>query len=113
MTTVVIKQPGDVLDFPAGADKSAGDVEELATFIGVWLEDVTSGNNGPLLVKNAVVNLAKETGVVFTPGDVLYWDATNNRLDKTDTNIPAGIAAAAAATGDTEAKILLVPGIAG
>jgi len=98
-----------VVNYTAGANKTAGDVEELADCIGVWLDTTASGGLGPLLLMGEVV-LAKEAGVAFTLGDKLYWDTTNNNLDKTKTNTPCGIATADAASADTTARVLLIPG---
>ncbi len=84
----------------------AGDVLELADSIQVYNESGDSGDRVPAIWFGHV-KLAKETGVAFTAGDQLYWDAANNRLDKTDTNIPAGKAAQDAASGADEAEVFL------
>jgi len=98
-----------VINHLAGAAKTSGLVEELADCIGVWLDDVANGAYGPLLLMGEVT-LAKEAGVAFAVGDKLYWDATNDNLDKTKTNIPCGICTLVAASADTTARVLLVPG---
>lgn len=101
-------QPGDVIDYTAGADIANGAVVEFADCIGVALKAIANGATGPVGLEGVYL-LAKETGVAFSVGDKLYWDASNDRLDKTNTNIPAGIAVAAAASGDTTARVKLHP----
>lgn len=109
--TTVVSQVGQTMDVTAGAAKSAGDVEEFANSIGVWLADTENAAAGAVLMEG-VVTLAKETGVAFSQGDMLYWDAANDRLDKTATNIPAGLCWADAASGDTTASVKLNSGAA-
>lgn len=89
-----------------GTAVSGGDVFEGANSIFVWNDDYAA--NGPgAYIWFGCVEIAKETGVAFTKGDQLYWDATNDNLDKTITNIPAGICAEDAASGATVAKVFL------
>lgn len=102
-------QTGTTINVVAGGTITKGTVLEGAAGIGVWMQDVASGATGAVLI-DGVVELAKETGVAFTPLDLLYWDATNDRLDKTNTNIPAGLAAAPAGTNDTTARVKLNSG---
>lgn len=89
-----------------GSAIAAGTVIEMGAMIGVALGDIANGATGMIAV-DEVWELSKETGVAFTIGDQLYWDADNNRLDKTNTNIPCGKAAANAASDATTAQVLL------
>lgn len=89
-----------------GSAIAKGTVIEFAAMIGIALGDIANGSTGEIAV-DEVWTLAKETGVAFTLGDQLYWDATNDRLDKTNTNIPCGIAAADAGSAATTAQVLL------
>ncbi len=100
--------PGRTMPYTNGGGSTiaAGTVIELADMIAVALGDIAVGATGELAV-GEVWTLAKESGVAFTQGDQLYWDATNDNLDKTNTNIPAGKAYADAASGDTTAKVIL------
>jgi len=102
---------GNVITITAGGTVSAGDVFEGVDHIGVYMEDAVSGDAVGLGIAGEWL-MAKETGVAFAVGDRLYWDATNNRLDKTATNIPAGIATATAASGDTTARCKINAGAA-
>lgn len=85
---------------------TAASVQELAGGIYIWADNYKAGQPGAYIWFGAV-KLAKETGVAFTKGDQLYWDATNNNLDKTNTNTPCGLAAEDAASGDTTAVVFL------
>ena len=99
---------GKVMPYTNGTGSaiSKGTVIELAAMIGVALGDIANGATGELAISE-VWQLAKETSLVITQGDKVYWDATNNRVDKTDTNIPCGLAFASATTDATTVQVLL------
>ena len=99
-------QRGDVIDYTLTGTVAAGGVIEFADSIGVALVGGVSGDVVAVAL-GEVFELAKETGVAFAVGDFLYWDASNDNLDKTGTNIPAGLCVEAAASGATTAKVLL------
>ncbi len=101
---------GDTMNITASGAKVAGEVHEMAACIGVWENDAADGAVGAVGVTGRR-RLAKEPGVAFTAGDALYWDAVNDRLDKTDTNIPAGVAFADAGSAATAAVVLLGHGL--
>lgn len=90
---------------------TAKTVAELNDCIGIYLATVSTGEDVAVALM-CEVELDKESGVAFAVGDKLYWDATNDRLDKTNTNIPAGVATRAAASADVRASVQLVPGLA-
>lgn len=100
---------GKVITVTAGGTISKGDVAEFADSIGVYLEDAVSGDAVAVALAGEAL-LAKEAPLVITVGDKVYWDATNDNIDKTNTNIPAGIAAASAASADTVVRVLLNAG---
>jgi len=108
--TTAYRGVGDIINVTAGAAKSSGDVEEFADCVGVWMADTANGAIGAVAIQGEFT-LAKEAPLVISQGDILYWDATNDNLDKTNTNIPAGIATADAASADTTCSVLLNPGI--
>lgn len=89
-----------------GSTISKGTVVEFTAMIGVALGDIANGSSGEVAVSE-VWQLAKEAPLVITQGDQLYWDATNDKVDKTDTNIPCGKAAASAASAATTVQVLL------
>lgn len=98
---------GETMIITAGATLAAGAVHAMAGGIGVAVEDIANGAQGAVYVRGAF-RLPKATGAAWTPGDILYWDTTPGELTKTATaNGPAGIAYAAAASGDTTGVCLL------
>ncbi len=101
---------GSFMNITASGAKVAGEVHEMAACIGVWENDTADGAVGAVGITGGR-RLAKEPGVAFTAGDALYWDAVNDRLDKTDTNIPAGVAFADAGSAATTAVVILGYGL--
>ena len=90
----------------SGSTISAGTVVELPNMIGVALGDIANGATGEIAVCE-IWELAKEAPLDIAQGDQVYWDAANNRVDKTNTNIPCGKAAAVAASAATTVQVLL------
>lgn len=89
-----------------GSTITSGSVVEFTGMIGVALGDIANGASGEVAVCE-VWELPKEAPLVITQGDQVYWDATNNNVDKTNTNIPCGKAAASAASAATTVQVLL------
>ena len=81
-------------------------VIEFGAMIGVALADIPAGETGTLAISE-VWTLTKEAPLVITQGDQLYWDADNNNVDKTNTNIPCGKAYASALSAATEVSVIL------
>lgn len=100
-------QAGDVIDFTTAGSVVSGAVVEFADSIGVALAAAAGSGEVIAVALSGVYEVAKETGVAFAVGDFLYWDASNDRLDKTNTNIPAGLCVEAAASGATVARVLI------
>ena len=69
----------------------AGTVIEFADMIGITLGDIAAGATGTVAIRQ-VWRVAKDATVAVTQGDQLYWDAVSNSVDKTNTNIPCGLA---------------------
>lgn len=109
MSNIAHKGPFITAQIAAPAAVTAGQANEGAAGVGFYSQAAASGEQVTVIV-GGQVKVAKETGVAFTFMDMLYWDATNNRLDKTNTNIPAGLCMADAASGDTDAIVLLGSG---
>ncbi|MYM65436.1 DUF2190 family protein [Pseudoduganella sp. FT55W] len=92
-------QDGEVLSFTAITAVSSGAVVVIGKRIGIALGDIAVGQSGPVQVTD-VWQLPKLTTDVVAQGDLLYWDAGNNRLTTTvGSNILAGYAAYAAGNG--------------
>lgn len=94
-------QDGKTVDFTSLGAVALGEVLEFANSIGIALAAATGSGQVIPVAMEGVWELAKETGVAFTVGQKLYWDATNNRVDATNTNIPCGLAWRGQASGDT------------
>lgn len=84
----------------------SGEVVPLPDMIGVAAGDIADGEDGELFIEE-VFEVAKEAPLVIAQGDKVYWDATNDNIDKTDTNVPAGIAFAPAASAATTVFVKL------
>lgn len=89
-----------------GSAIAKGTVIEFAAMIGIALGDIANGSVGELAISE-VWSIKKEAPLVITQGDQVYWDATNDNVDKTNTNIPCGKAYASAASADTTVQVLL------
>lgn len=100
-------QPGEVIDYTAGSDLTAGAVVVIGNRVGVLLTDLANGETGAAQV-TGVFELTKLTTDDVAQGNLLYWDATNKRLTKTATdNTLAGYAWKAAGTSATTVQIKL------
>lgn len=104
MTTKFV-QPGEVIDYTAGANIASGQVVLMGARIGVALKAIANGETGPMQV-TGVFNIAKLPTDNMAQGALLYWDNTNSRLTTTASgNTLAGFAAAAAAATTTSVNI--------
>lgn len=104
MTTKFV-QPGEVIDYTAGANIASGQVVLMGARIGVALKAIANGETGPMQV-TGVFNIAKLSTDNMAQGALLYWDNTNSRLTTTASgNTLAGFAAAAAAAATTSVNI--------
>jgi len=89
-----------------GSDVVSGEVVALPAMIGVAAGDIDDGEEGNLFIEE-VFELAKEAPLVISQGDAVYWDDTNDNIDKTNTNVPAGKAFADAASAATTVYVKL------
>lgn len=97
---------GDVLDYTTGgAAVVSGAVVAMGKRIGIALADIPANSTGSAAV-TGVWTVNKLATDVVNQGDLLYWDAPNNRLTVTAGALPvAGYAAAAAAAGLATVRI--------
>lgn len=108
---VATRGQGLVIPYTAAATITYLEVLEFANSIGIALAAAVSGDVISVDMGGAVeYDLPKETGVVIAVGDQVYWDATNDNVDKTITNIPCGLATEAALSGDTSVRVMLNQG---
>ncbi len=100
-------QKGEVLDYTATDKAANGEVVSLGTRIGVAGEDIDAGETGHLHVVG-VFEMAKATGAI-TMGAAVYYDTTEKNITATASgNVPAGYAAAPAASTDTTVLVKLL-----
>jgi len=114
MTTKFVK-PGDVLEYSntTGNAINSGDVVEVQNTVGVALADIADTESGSVQVAG-VFDLPKVSGTAWTQGDTLDWDTSEGAFDKLSSPATGDItgvalAGADAASGDTTARVLLVP----
>ena len=97
---------GDVLDYTnTGAPIPSGGVVVMGKRIGVALADIPTNSVGSVAV-TGVWTLPRLVTDDTAVGEVLYWDAVNNRVTETAGALPlAGYAAAAAGVNVTTARV--------
>jgi len=99
-------QPGEVMDYAASSAIASGDVVVVGQRVGVALNDIASGDVGPVQVAG-VFEVTKDGAVALAAGALVYWDAAAGNADDTDTNPLMGYAFAAAATADATVLVKL------
>lgn len=109
-------QPGKIVTHSnsSGSDISAGDVVVMGDTVGLALVDIPDGEEGSVSIQG-VHKVPKTSGTAWNQGDKIDWDASAGEFHKgvtpaTGDVTNAGVAAADAASGDTEAELLLTPG---
>lgn len=93
---------------PTGA-VALGEVITNVDHNGVAHRAIDASALGALASGGGVYLMAKEAPLVITKGDKVYWDATNNNIDKTNTNKPFGFCVEDAASAATTVKVLHWP----
>lgn len=101
-------QEGKIMTWTNGTGSAvaAGEVVVIGTIVGVALGTIANGATGEVAIEE-VWTLPKEAPLVISQGDKVYWDDTNNRIDKTDTNVYAGKAFASAISAATTVVVKL------
>lgn len=98
-------QSGNTIDYIAKPNAIKYlDVVPLISCIGVALTDIEVGDSGSLSL-TGVYDLLAATPLVIDVGDKVYWDKVNGQINKTDTDIPAGIAISPKGSATTTARI--------
>ena len=100
--------PGTVVPYTntGGVAIAANTVIEFAAMIGITTGIIAPGATGTVATSE-VWTLPKDATVAVTQGDQLYWDATSDSVDKTNTNVPCGKAYASALQAGTEVQVIL------
>ncbi|MCI0335715.1 MAG: DUF2190 family protein [Planctomycetes bacterium] len=98
---------GASVDYTPGADVASGDVVVQGELVAVAKLDIKTGKLGALAV-GGVFDFAKNTGVAYTVGQLLYWDDAANVVTTTATgNKLIGKVVRAAASADTTVRVRL------
>ncbi len=99
---------GKTLELTAPYAVNGGDFFLVGALGGVAVASIANGASGEVETSGGVFELPKATGAAWAVGDVLYWDATNKVFTKTSSgNTKAGVAYAAAISGDTTGLVKL------
>lgn len=101
-------QPGQVLALNPGATVASGEGRLWgAGLFGVAIEPGASGVVSQFLVAG-VVDIAKASSLAISVGDVLYWDVSAKKVNKTASgNKAVGVAIVAAGTNDATVRMRL------
>lgn len=101
-------QPGDVLTLVAGAGGVvSGAFKVIGALFGVVATSAAEGEEYELAI-GGVYELPKTAAQAWTVGALIYWDAGNSVMTSTaGTNLPVGIAAAAAANPSGSGQVRL------
>ena len=111
-------QPGDIIDFTAGTNITAGTVVRIGNILGVTLVDIANGATGSVGIRG-VFTVPKVSGAVIAAGESLTWDASAGAFDDNaatpatgDVTGPPAVAIEAAGSGVTSLSVLFtgVPG---
>jgi len=100
-------QEGVMIDYTPGSAVSAGDVVVQGDLVGVAKSDIAASRQGALAI-SGVFDVTKGSAV-FTAGQAVYWDDTNDAASP-DGSVGKlmGIAVEAAATGVSTVRVRLV-----
>jgi predicted RecA/RadA family phage recombinase len=102
-------QDGDVITVPAPADVTSGKLVVIGSLVGVAQKAAVIGADLPLLTKG-VVSYAKTSALAIAIGDKVYYDATNNVVNKTASgNTLVGVAVSVAANPSPRVDFKLGP----
>ena len=68
-------QPGDVIQYTAGADITSGSVVKIGALLGVALTDIANGATGSVAIRG-VFTVPKVSAAVILQGERLVWDVS-------------------------------------
>lgn len=109
---------GDVIQYTAGSDISAGDVVVVGNILGVALVNIATGATGSVAIRGRFT-VPKVSAAVIAQGESLVWDVSAGAFDDNaatpatgDVSGPPAVAAAAGANTETSIDVIFtgVPG---
>ena len=109
MAKAIYQQAGNTLDYKnsGSAAIEAGTVVSLTTRVGVAAADIPVGAVGALAMEG-VFKFLKASSLEIAAGDAVYYNTSDNVVDKTTSGVPAGYAVAAASASDTLVAVKLL-----
>ena len=105
MSKATYRFPGEVVPVTNGGSAAIepGDIVSLTTRVGVAAALIPVGETGMVSVCG-VYTFPKATGAI-SQGDAVYFSMSSKKITKTDTDVPAGWATEAAASGDETVSV--------
>lgn len=105
-------QPGDTITVVAPATITSGDGVLVGLLFGIAVTDAGSGDDVDIKT-TGVFELPKVSAQAWTQGAQIYWDDGNSNCTTTDTNVPIGVATAAAANPSAVGYVRLTGQVVG
>lgn len=106
MATAVFIQKGDIIDYTSTKKIDYMEIVPFENKIGVALEAIPAGGGTCSLSLTGVYELPAALSLAIEVGDNVYWNKTNNNIDKTvDGGIWAGIAVSSKTSAGTSVKV--------
>lgn len=106
-------QPGNVIDYTAGANLTSGTAVLIGTLLAIPITDIATGETGAVQIEG-VWELPKLSTAAFAPGDVLTWDVSAGEFisgaGTTGDCVGCAVAVATAANPSATVQAKLVPG---
>ena len=100
-------QPGNAIDFVAGADLVSGQGLILGSLFGVVANDVLTGGNG-VLYTEGVYELPKKAATAMTFGQPVEWKTADAKImPATEGDLDAGYVVKAADAADATVMVKL------
>jgi predicted RecA/RadA family phage recombinase len=101
-------QDGIMIDYTPSGDVDAGDVVVEGNLIGIAKSDIEADEKGALAVAG-VFEVVKVTGVTFSKGDLVYWNASTGATATTSDTL-MGVAAKDAGS-ELVVEVILSPSL--
>jgi len=105
MALAIYKQTGDAIEYPAATPVATGEVVVVNQLVGVIVRGITAaeiaaGDKAALQIEGTYI-FPKQAALAIAQGEHVYWDDAAGEMDKTTTNVYAGVCVEDAAGGDS------------
>jgi predicted RecA/RadA family phage recombinase len=95
---------GSTIDHRPTVDINAGDILTFGGLVGIARLDVKAGELGAFAL-TGIYDIKKPTGVAYTTGTLLYWDASAKTTSTTTSHPKLGHVVASALTDDETVRV--------